>query len=108
MKILESLQSLSVYPIPTVALQDIAERVGLDINADLTSDIRDGKSIKRSKAYVYLFLSEAPDIRQVDISYSFTDEDRKRFKTKAQSILEEIGDDSGENGVAYGYMGADL
>ena len=108
MNILESLQNLSIYPIPEAALQDIAEGAGLDINADLSAEIRNGKSMKRAKARVYLFLSEAPDIRQVDISYSFTDEDRKRFRTKAQSILEEIGDDSDGNGVAYGYMGSDL
>ncbi|MDR0864963.1 MAG: hypothetical protein LBO74_08535 [Candidatus Symbiothrix sp.] len=107
MDVLQSLKSLSNYPIPTATVNDIAEGLGLDIETVLTPEIRNGASFKRAQARIYKFLSECPDVSQGGISYSFTDEDRRRFRLNADSILDELGD-GGNLGVAYGYMGSDL
>jgi len=108
MTILQSLRSLSNYPIPSMTIQDIVEGVGLETDETLTAEVRKRKSFLQAKAYIYFFLSEAPDVSQSGISYSFSDEEKKRFKTKGESILDSIGDDGSSLGVEYGYMGSDL
>lgn len=108
MNVLQSLKSLSGYPIPLSAIQNIANEAWLDIDTELTQEIRNSKEFKRAKARVYLYLSKAPNVSQGGITYSFSDEDRKRFKNEAESILDEIGDDADGLGVTYGYKGEDL
>lgn len=105
MNILESLKSLSGYPIPRLSLENIAEECGLSASDDATADVRATKPFKRAKARVYILLSEAPDVSQGGITYSFSDEDKKRFRTQAQDLLGEIGDDMSDN---YGWQGENL
>lgn len=107
MNVVQSLRSLSAYPIPSATLQDIAEGVGLCVEAELTQEVRHFSEFRRAQARVYLFLSEAPNVTQNGISYSFSDDDRRRFKTRAESILDELGDTTG-NRVSYGYQGEEL
>ncbi len=107
MNVAQSLRSLSAYPIPSATLQDIAEGVGLSADTDLTQELRRSSEFRRAQAGVYLFLSEAPNVTQNGISYSFSDDDRRRFKTRAESILDELGDTT-DNGVSYGYQGEEL
>ena len=108
MKVLQSLKSLSSYPIPSVTLEDIADGVGLALDTELTQELRNSKDFKRAKARVFLFLSAAPNVSQGGISYSFSEEERKRFRLRAENIFEEIGDATSEAGVEYGYKGEDL
>ena len=107
MNILQSLRSLSNYPIPSTTIQDIVEGLGFDICDEVTLELRQGKDFKRAQARVYLFLSEAPNVSQGGISYNFTDEDRRRFRLKAENLLDEVGDNS-NTGVKYGYKGENL
>jgi hypothetical protein len=107
MNVLQSLKSLSNYPITTATIQNIADGLGLGINTELTVELRQGKDFKRAQAGIYFFLAEAPNVSQGGISYNFSDEERKMFRTKAESILYEIGDDI-NTGAEYGYKGADL
>lgn len=109
MNVLQSLKSISSYPIPTATVEDIAEGAGLNIDTELTMEIRNGKEYKRAKAKVYLFLSEAPNVSQGGISYSFSDADRNRFRSRASNILNEIGE-GGEDAALpeFGYKGEDL
>lgn len=108
MTALQSLRSLSAYPIPPATLQDIAEGVGMAIDAELTREQRQSADFKRAKAQVYLFLSEAPDVTQNGISYSFNSEERRRLRTKAESLLDEIGETDTAGGITCGYIGEDL
>ncbi len=105
MTILQSLKSLSSYPIPTATIQDVAEGVRLDVNTVVTPEIRKGEQYLRAKAKVYLFLSEAPNVSQGGISYSFSPEERRLFRLKAENILDEIGDTEGDSCVEFGYKG---
>lgn len=108
MNVLQSLRSLSSYPIPTATIEDVADGVGLDIDTELTQELRKDKRFKRAQARVYIFLSEAPNVSQGGISYSFSDEERRSFRLRAESLLEQIGDATSEAGVEYGYKGEDL
>ncbi|MBQ3213279.1 MAG: hypothetical protein IJN45_08855 [Alistipes sp.] len=108
MNVLQSLRSLSSYPIPTATIEDVAEGVGLAIDTELTQELRKDKRFKRAQARVYMFLSEAPNVSQGGISYSFSEEERRRFRLRAENLLEQIGDATSEAGVEYGYKGEDL
>lgn len=108
MTILNSLKSLNGYPIPQLSLENIIEEVGLSATQERTPAVRDGAPFKRAKARVYLLLAEAPDVSQGGISYSFSDEDKKHFRSLAQSLLEEVGDDASMFSDDYGWMGEDL
>lgn len=108
MNVLQSLRSLSSYPIPTATVEDVAEGVGLAIDTELTQELRKDKRFKRAQARVYMFLSEAPNVSQGGISYSFSEEERRRFRLRAENLLEQIGDATSEAGVEYGYKGEDL
>lgn len=108
MTTLQSLKSITAYPIPTATLQDIAEGCGLQVDADLTTEVRTTAEYKRAKARVYIYLITAPNISQNGISFSFTSEERKCFKKAAKDLLTEIGDSTAGLGVSYGYKGEDL
>ena len=108
MNVLQSLRSLSSYPIPTATIEEVAEGVGLAIDTELTQELRKDKRFKRAQARVYMFLSEAPNVSQGGISYSFSEEERRRFRLRAENLLEQIGDATSEAGVEYGYKGEDL
>ena len=77
----------------------------MDPAAELTAETRKGKPFMRAKARIYDFLSQAPSVTQAGISFSFSDEDRKRFREKAESLRLEA--DGSSKGV-YGYQGEDL
>ena len=108
MDVLKSLKSLSSYPIPTATIENVAGEVGLTLDDELTQELREDKRYKRAKANVYAFLSEAPNVSQGGISYSFSEEERKRFRLRAENLFEEIGDANSGTGVEYGYKGEDL
>lgn len=107
MTILESLKSLSGYPLSRLSVENIAEELGLSADGEVTAEVRSSAAFKRAKARVYLLLAEAPDVSQGGITYSFSDEDKKLFRQQAQALLEEVGDDS-PVGDDYGWMGEDL
>lgn len=108
MNVLQSLRSLSGYPIPLAAIQDAADEVGISVDAEATWELRESKEFKRAKASMFLYLSKAPNVSQGGITYSFSDEDRRRFRQEAEGILDGIGDNADVSGVAYGYKGEDL
>lgn len=107
MNVAQSLRSLSAYPVPSATLYDIAEGLGLSADAELTPEARQSREFRLAQAKVYIFLSEAPDVTQNGVSFSFTDDDRKRLRSRGEAMLEEMGD-SPAFGADYGYQGEDL
>lgn len=101
----KSLKSLSSYPIPLATIEEVAEELGLNPSDDVTPSIRNSNKFKLAKAGIYDFLSEAPNISQAGVSYSFSDGERKRFKANADSIRNELDYNNQDN---YGYQGEDL
>jgi hypothetical protein len=108
MTILESLKSLSGYPIPRLSLVNIAEECGLTAAGEADANTRQQPGYKRAKARVLLLLAEAPNVSQGGIMYSFSSEDKKLFRMQAQELLEEIGGDDSIPGDNYGWQGEDL
>lgn len=108
MTILQSLKSLTAYPIPPATLQDIAEGCGLELDAELSPEMRTSTEMIRAKAHTYIYLITAPNISQNGVSFSFSAEERKQFKKWAKDLLKEIGDDSSALGGKYGYVGSDF
>lgn len=107
MNVAQSLRSISAYPIPSATLQDIAEGVGLSADAELTQELRRSKEFRRAQAQTYIYLSEAPNVTQNNVSFSFSEDERRRLRTRGEAILDEMGE-SAENGVTYGYQGEEL
>lgn len=108
MNIIESLKSLTAYPVPTATLINICDEVGLDSQNEADSATRKAKAYNRAKAHVYSFLAEAPNVSQGGISYSFSEDERSRFRKRAAAILEELGDDPSQGTNIGGYIGEDF
>ena len=108
MTILQSLKSLSAYPIPSATLTDIAEECGLGADADLTPEMRQAAEFRRAQARVYMFLMTAPAVSQGGISFSFSAEERRDFRKAARKLLREAGESTDILGITYGYKGGDL
>lgn len=104
MNVLESLLSLSAYPISRKAVRNIAEENELDADEWLTPEIRKEKAYRKSVAGVYLLLAESPNVTQEGISYSFSESERKLFRAKAAAELEAIGEVSSVT-PKFGYKG---
>lgn len=102
--IVEGLKSLNAYPIPMQTLVCIAEGRGLS-----PYDTKDDTAEYRlATADVYMWLSNAPDVSQGGQSFSFTDEQRKHFRQRAQSIYGAEGESKATKHTIYGYKGTRL
>ncbi len=102
--IVEGLKSLNAYPIPVQTLVCIAEGRGLS-PYDSVFDIKD---YTLATADVYMWLSNAPDVSQGGQSFSFTDEQRKHLRQRAQSIYAAEGEAKATKNTIYGYKGTRL
>lgn len=108
MKASKALISLTNYPIPMPVIENIMDSEGLDAETTETSkELRNGAAFKRCTAAVYSFLAKAPNVSQGGISYSFSEDERKRFAQIASSILSELGDQD-ETQIEVGYFGEDF
>ena len=104
MTVLDSLRSISGYPLSASALEMAAISRGLDIREEVTKDVAASDAYRLAKADVLMMLADAPDVTQDGISYSFTDEQRNSFRMSASVIYGECGDDTAGSTI-YGYKG---
>lgn len=104
MTVLDSLRSISGYPLSASVLEMAAISRGLDIREEVTKDVAASDAYRLAKADVLMMLAEAPDVTQEGISYSFTDEQRNSFRMSASVIYGECGDDTAGSTI-YGYKG---
>ena len=108
MKTSQALMYLSNYPIPLPVIENIMNEQGLDVaTSDADADTRTSVAFKRCKAYVYLFLSKAPNVTQGGITYSFGQKEREGFARMANGILHDLGDTT-EAEIEVGYYGEDF
>lgn len=110
MTILEALRRINAYPIPLGELEGICILRALDPDQDATAANMKGKDFKLATADVLNWLADAPNVSQDGISYSFNEDQRKRFRGRAAAILGELGDadELTGMGVVYGYKGSRL
>lgn len=106
--VLESLRGINAYPVPLRTLVDTAEYRGLDVTETVTPEIMQTNKYKLAQADLLLWLSLAPDVSQGGQSYSFTDEQRLRFRNRANALYAEAGDESDAPKSIYGYKGSRL
>ena len=108
MDVIQSLKGLTAYPIPNNTLEVILMSVGLGTSDSFTSETEKTEAYQRAKAKVYLFLSEAPNVSQGGVSFSFSHVEKEMFNSRAQVIFTRLGDNEGQSSVTYGYLGSDL
>lgn len=105
MTIIESLKCISGYPIPLNTLKDIAENRELKPDDEANQDARKSKEYRLAKADVLTWLSQAPNVSQVGISYNFSDTDRLNFRQQATAIYKDCGETPKS---IFGYKGSRL
>ena len=105
--VLEALNGVSSYPIPLRTLTTVADKRGLQLTAEATQEVLSGKAFNLAIADLLLWLSIAPDVSQGGQNYSFTDEQRKQFRNRANSLYGEYdaADETGTPKPIYGYKG---
>lgn len=100
------LRGINAYPIPPTALIGIAAVRGLDLEEEVLNDSVASDSWRLARADVLMWLADAPNVAQGGQNYSFTDEQRKRFRDEAQAVYDELEPD--EHKAKYGYKGSRL
>lgn len=108
-KVIEALKGLNSYPVPLRTLVETAEKRGLNLDTEATTDVLKGKEYNLAAADIFLWLSFAPNVSQGGQSYSFTDEQRTHFRNHAKALYKDFGEDSGSaTKPIYGYKGSRL
>ena len=108
--ILEALKGINAYPIPLRTISTVADKRGVLLVDEATQDILKSKAFNLAIADLLMWLSEAPDVSQGGQNFSFTDEQRKQFRNRANSIYDDFGasDEAGTPKPIYGYKGSRL
>lgn len=105
--ILESLKSISGYPIPLRTLTEKAERRGLNLDDEATVDVLTESAYLLATADLMVWLSTAPNISQGGQSFSFSEDQQKLFRQRAHAIYAAYGDPSDvTQKPVYGYIGS--
>lgn len=111
MTVLQSLLSVTVYPLPLRTLEEAAARRGIDLAEDASKDVLTSAAYNLAVADVLVWLVTAPDVSQGGQSYSFTDEQRAQMLSRARALLAKYAPDTDaatSTGVVYGYKGSRL
>lgn len=109
MKVIEALRAISLYPINPKTAELIAAESGLDYQEEATVGVLAGSAYKKAKAKVYQYLAEAPAVNEGGATYSFTDEERKAFRSKADALLAEAGEEESDGTtIEVGWIGDEL
>ena len=104
--ILESLKSISGYPVPGRTFADIGIKRGLILDDEATEDVLKSPSYRLAKADIMRWVSFAPNVRQADVQYDLLYSDRSELRKAANAIYGELGDEEYiPVKVKYGYKG---
>ena len=108
--VLDALKGVSAYPVPLRTIGAIADKRGVVLTDDATAEVQYGKAFNLAVADILLWLSIAPDVSQGGQSYSFTDEQRKQFRNRANGLYDDFGESDGavQPKPIYGYKGSRL
>ena len=88
--VLEALKGVNAYPVPLRTLTAIADKRGLSLTTEATQEVQKSKEYNLAVADLLMWLSIAPDVSQGGQSYSFTDEQRKQFRNRANSLYDDL------------------
>ena len=106
--ILNTLKALTNYPIPEALIERALTDRGIEASDAYDSMVGRSADFRMTVADIYRFLVDAPNISQDGISFSISDEMRKRYAAKASIIEQQYGGDDDTVGEAqYGSIGND-
>jgi hypothetical protein len=105
--ILESLKSVSGYPVPEGVFAKAATLRGLTLGDEATEDVFSSAGYRLAEADVLKWVSFAPNIHQADVSYDILYSDRQQMRERANAIYGELGDAAHISGnkTKFGYKG---
>jgi hypothetical protein len=105
--ILESLKSVSGYPVPLSAINDAAVRRGLSLSDTADEEALNSPAYRLAKADIQRWVSFAPNVSQEGTSYDLLFSDRERMREEANAIYGELGDEAyiSERKTIFGYKG---
>lgn len=107
--VIESLRSVSAYPVPEYTLGEIASRRDLELQGNATADVLSGRSYRLAKADLLMWLANAPNIAQGGQNYSFSEDQRVQMRNQAQAIYGLYEPEEEQNNqVVYGFKGTRL
>ncbi|MCL1932842.1 MAG: hypothetical protein FWF53_03370 [Candidatus Azobacteroides sp.] len=105
--ILESLKSVSGYPVPESTFITIAANRNIILEGEATQTGLKTNSYRLAKADVMMWVSFAPNVRQADVQFDLLYSDREKLRKAANAVYEELGDDAfiPETKTKFGYKG---
>lgn len=86
MIIRDALKSITNYPVPFGVLDTIGLQRGINITDTADAEVVKSKNYLLAKADVLRWLSTAPSISEMGVSFSFTDTEKRAFKAEADKI----------------------
>lgn len=104
MTVLESLTSISQYPIDLIATKLLIDR-GLDGTLIYDSTYRTNQDYQLALADIYMYLYTAPDLKEQDITLTLATRDN--YYNLAQKIYGKY-DSTEYEGIIYGMIGKKL
>ena len=100
----QALRGISMYPLPSATLDGVCIRRGLSRDAEATTDVFQSAAYRLAEADVLTWLAAAPNISQGGQNYTFTDEQRKTYRTRAAAVFEELEGGAVKSSI-FGYKG---
>lgn len=102
----DMLKAINAYPIPHSTITSVCVGRGVDPEAEATKEGMQGADYRLARADLMLWLADAPNIAQGGQNYSFSEDQRDRFRNEAQSVLDELEPETSH--TKYGYKGSRL
>ena len=93
-----------MYPLPSATLDGVCIRRGLSRDAEATTDVFRSAAYRLAEADVLTWLAAAPNISQGGQNYTFSDEQRKAYRTRAAAVFEELEGGAVKSSI-FGYKG---
>jgi hypothetical protein len=109
--ILESLKSVSGYPVPESTISDVAIKRGLNLAEVATPVVLNSSAYRLARADILRWVSFAPNVQQADVRYDLLFSDREQLRKQANAIYCELGDEAyidEESKTKFGYKGSKL
>jgi hypothetical protein len=106
--ILNSLKSISGYPVPDTQISVVATLRGLNLSEEATPVVLRSPAYLLATADILLWVSLAPDVQQAGVSYSISE--RVELRASAEAIYSKFGDEAylSESKPKFGYKGNKL
>ena len=103
----ESLSILSTYPISELVVEKMCIQRALDGSLDITQEILTSRPYELATADIYRYLAITPTIREQEVTFTVSAEDRKRLLYLADIIYDKYKDPL-FSGNVYGFQGEDF